>query len=87
MTAIFFYISPMTYIFWTYLARFVGILLVIPSLFPSLFFNRFPGLEDRRVAWVLFIIGVTVYTVASIVFHILRKKEQERKKAEIEELK
>jgi len=77
----------MTYFFWTYLARFIGMLLVIPSLVPSLFYNRFPGLEDRRIAWILFGIGVTIYIVASVVFHIFRKKEQERRKAELEELR
>jgi predicted membrane channel-forming protein YqfA (hemolysin III family) len=76
----------MTYFFWTYLARFLGILLIIPSLFPSLFYNRFPGLEDRRVAWILFGVGVAVYALASIVFHILRKREQERKREQPEEL-
>jgi len=77
----------MTYFFWTNIARIVGILLIIPSLFPSLFFNRFPGLEDRRIAWVLFGVGVVVYAVASIVFYVLKKREQEQKRAEIEELK
>jgi len=77
----------MTYFFWTYLARIVGILLIIPSLFPSLFFNRFPGLEDRRIAWVLFGVGAAIYIVASVVFYILKKKETERKRAELEELK
>lgn len=68
----------MNYFVATYLARFVGILLIIPSLFPSLFLRWFPGLEDRRAAWVLFGMGVLIYAVAAIIFQIMRKKERER---------
>ena len=73
-----YYIILMNYFVATYLVRFVGILLIILSLFPSLFLNWFPGLEDRRATWVLFGIGVLVYAGAAIIFQILRKKERER---------
>jgi predicted membrane channel-forming protein YqfA (hemolysin III family) len=76
----------MNYIVATYLVRFVGILLVIPALFPSWFLSRFPGLEDRRIGWVLFAIGIMVYAIASIVYAILRKRELNRHRAEMEEL-
>jgi membrane protein implicated in regulation of membrane protease activity len=77
----------MTYFFWTYLARFLGLLLLVPALFPSLFINWFPGLQDRRAAMVLFAAGIAVYAVASIVFYILKKKERDRRNAEMEELR
>ena len=76
----------MNHVVATYLVRFVGILLIIPALFPSWFQNSFPGLEDRRIGMVLFIVGVVVYIGASIAYHILRKKELARRRAEMEEL-
>jgi predicted membrane channel-forming protein YqfA (hemolysin III family) len=77
----------MNYVVATYLIRFFGVLLIIPALFPMWFINNFPGLEDRRISWVLFIIGITVYVGASIAYHILRKKELAKRRAEMEELK
>ncbi len=74
----------MNYVVATYLIRFVGILLVIPAIFPLTFANWFPGLEDRRIGWVLFIAGVSIYIVASVVYHILRQKERARHRAEME---
>jgi predicted membrane channel-forming protein YqfA (hemolysin III family) len=76
-----------TYFFWTYLARAFGLLLLVPSLFPAAFLRLFPGLEDRRVAWVLFGVGISIYIIASIVFHIFKQRERRLKRAEMEELK
>jgi len=76
----------MNYIIATYLARFVGILLLVPAIFPSLFINWFPGLEDRRASWVLFAVGITIYAGASIAYHIFRKKELARRSAEKEDI-
>jgi hypothetical protein len=77
----------MTYFFWTYLVRGLGLLLVLPSLFPSMFINWFPGLEDRRIAWILFAVGVAVYIGASVVFQICKKRERTKKDAWEEDLK
>jgi len=74
----------MNYVVATYLARFVGILLLIPAIFPTLFINWFPGLEDRRASWVLFAVGIAIYAGASIVYRIFYKKEQARRQAEME---
>jgi len=60
-------------------------LLVIPAIFPVTFANWFPGLEDRRIGWVLFGIGVLVYIGASVAYAILRKKELARRRLEMEE--
>jgi len=74
----------MSYIVATYLARFVGILLIVPALFPTLFINWFPGLEDRRASWALFAVGIAIYVVASITYRIFYKKEQAQRRAEME---
>jgi len=50
-------------------------LLVIPAIFPVTFANWFPGLEDRRIGWILLCAGVLVYIGASIAYIILRKKK------------
>jgi len=76
----------MNYIVATYLARFVGILLLIPTIFPTWFINWFPGLEDRRTSWVLFAIGITIYAGASIVYRIFYKKEQAKRSKEKENI-
>jgi len=68
----------MNYVIATYLVRFVGILLVIPALMPITFANWFPGLEDRRIGWALFAIGVSVYIGASIAYHIFRQRERRK---------
>jgi predicted MFS family arabinose efflux permease len=52
-----------------------------------MFMNWFPGLEDRRIAWVLFAVGIAVYVGASIVFQICRKREKMQKDTWKEELK
>jgi hypothetical protein len=67
----------------TYLARFAGILFIIPALFPSWFINWFPGLEDQRISGVLFGLGALVYIGASIAYYVLRKKELARRRAEM----
>jgi branched-subunit amino acid transport protein len=74
----------MNHVVATYLARFAGILFIIPALFPPWFINWFPGLEDRRISWVLFGLGALVYVGASIAYYVLRKKELARRRAEIE---
>jgi len=74
----------MNYVVVTYLIRFLGILLVIPAIFPVTFANWFPGLEDRRIGWVLFGIGVLVYIGASITYAILFKREAVRRRSETE---
>jgi phosphotransferase system glucose/maltose/N-acetylglucosamine-specific IIC component len=76
----------MNYFIATFLARFVGILLLIPAIFPAWFINWFPGLEDRRASWVLFVIGIIVYAGASIVYRIFYKKEQARRRTEMEDI-
>jgi len=76
----------MNYIVATYLVRLVGILLLIPAIFPLGFISWFPGLEDRRASWVLFAVGITIYAGASIVYRILYRKEQERRRAEKEDV-
>jgi hypothetical protein len=76
----------MNYIVATYLVRFVGILLLIPAIFPAWFINWFPGLEDRRASWVLFAAGIAIYAGASVVYRIFYKKEQDRRRAEKEEV-
>jgi hypothetical protein len=76
----------MSYVVATFLARIVGILLLIPAIFPVWFINWFPGLEDRRASWVLFAIGITVYVGASIVYRIFYKKEQARRRVEMEDI-
>ena len=74
--------NPMNYIVATYLVRLVGILLLIPAIFPPLFIGWFPGLEDRRASWVLFAVGITIYAGAAIAYRILYKREQERRRKE-----
>jgi len=76
----------MSYVVATYLARLVGILLLIPAIFPALFIDWFPGLEDRRASWVLFGVGIAIYAGASIVYRIFYKKEQARRRAEMEKV-
>jgi len=76
----------MNYIVATYLARFVGILLLIPAIFPYGFRNWFPGLEDRRASWVLFAVGIAIYAGASIVYRIFYKKEQANRSTEKENI-
>jgi hypothetical protein len=76
----------MNYIIATYLARLVGILLLIPAIFPAWFINWFPGLEDRRASWILFAIGITIYAGASIVYRIFYKREQDRRRTEKEDI-
>jgi len=72
----------MKYVVATYLARFVGIFILVPALFPSLFIARFPGLMAPSVRGVLFGVGVVIYIGASVVYYILRKKERERRNAD-----
>ncbi len=74
----------MNYVVVTYLVRFVGILLVIPAILPVTFANWFPGLEDRRIGWALFGVGVLVYIGASIAYAMLRKRELARRRLEME---
>jgi len=74
----------MSYIVATYLARFVGILLLIPAIFPVWFVNWFPGLEDRRASCALFAVGIAIYAGASITYRIFYKKEQAQRRAEME---
>jgi O-antigen/teichoic acid export membrane protein len=76
----------MNYVVATYLARFVGILFLIPAIFPAWFINWFPGLEDRRASWVLFAVGIAIYAGASIIYRIFYKKEQARRLAEKEDV-
>jgi hypothetical protein len=76
----------MNHVVATYLARFVGILFIIPALFPSWFINWFPGLEDRRIGWLLFALGAFTYVGASIAYYVLRKKELAKRQAEMAEL-
>jgi O-antigen/teichoic acid export membrane protein len=76
----------MSYGIATFLARLIGILFLIPAIFPAWFLNWFPGLEDRRASWVLFAFGITIYVVASIVYRIFYKKEQARRRAEMESI-
>jgi len=73
----------MNYVVATYLARFAAILFIIPALFPAWFFNWFPGLEDRRISWVLFGLGALVYIGASVAYYVLRKKELARRREEM----
>jgi len=73
----------MNYVVATYLARFVAILFIVPAILPELFFNWFPGLEDRRIGWVLFAIGVLIYIGASVAYFVLRKKELAHKREEM----
>jgi hypothetical protein len=75
----------MNYMVATYIVRILGILLVIPAMFPSWFLNWFPGLEDRRVSWVLFALGIAIYGGASLIFFIFNKKEQARRRREMRE--
>jgi hypothetical protein len=75
----------MNHVVATYLARFAGILFIIPALFPSWFLNWFPGLEDRRISWVLFGLGVLIYVGASIAYYVLRKRELARKREEMKD--
>jgi len=74
----------MNYVFATYLARLVGFLLLIPAIFPAWFINWFPGLEDRRASWALFAVGIAIYAGASVTYRIFYKKEQARRRAEME---
>ena len=74
----------MSYVIVTYLIRFLGILLVVPAIFPVSFANWFPGLEDRRIGWVLFCVGTLIYIGASIAYAILHKKELVRRRLEME---
>ncbi len=75
----------MNYVVATYLARFAAILFIIPALFPSWFLNWFPGLEDRRISWVLFALGALVYIGASVAYYVLRKKELARRREEVKD--
>ena len=68
----------MNYVVATYLVRLVGILLIIPAIMPITFANWFPGLEDRRIGCVLFMIGVAVYIGASVAYHIFRQRERRK---------
>ncbi|MDR3001630.1 MAG: hypothetical protein LBU89_10225 [Fibromonadaceae bacterium] len=71
----------------TYLARFVGILLVILFFFRDwLQVKWFPGLQAESASFWLFAAGVTIYIGASIAYYILRKKELAQRRAEMEEL-
>ncbi|MDR1811875.1 MAG: hypothetical protein LBQ87_03535 [Candidatus Fibromonas sp.] len=74
----------MNYVVVTYLIRFLGILLIVPAIFPVTFANWFPGLEDRRIGWVFFGAGTLVYIGASITYAILSKKESVRRRSEME---
>lgn len=76
----------MNYIVATYLARFIGILFLIPAIFPALFYGLFPGLEDRRLSLICFVIGISIYAGASVIYYILRKKDLAKRKATMEEL-
>ena len=73
----------MNHVVATYLARFVGILFIIPGLFPSWFSNWFPGLEDRRISLVLLALGILIYVGASAAYYVLRKKELARRREEM----
>jgi len=72
----------MNYIVATFLVRLVGILLLIPAIFPLGFISWFPGLEDRRASWVLFAVGIVVYAGAAVVYRILYRREQDRRRKE-----
>jgi hypothetical protein len=74
----------MNYVVATYLLRLVGILLILPAFFPNWFVEWFPGLEAPSMGWVFFAAGITVYVGASIVYRIFYKKEQARRRAEME---
>ena len=74
--------QDMNYVVATHLARFAAILIIIPAIVPELFLNWFPGLEDRRIGWVLFAFGVLVYVGASVAYYVLRKRELARKREE-----
>jgi len=74
----------MSYVVATYLARFAGILILIPGIFPEWFMNWFPGLEDRRISWVFFAVGIAIYAGASIVYRVFYKRELARRHAERE---
>jgi hypothetical protein len=69
----------MDYTVATYLARFAGILVLVPALFPDLFVAKFPGIISPSIRGTLFVVGVAIYAGASIAYYLLRKKEQERK--------
>ncbi len=63
------------YPFWTYAMRGVGILLLLPSLFYEQFLRWFPGLEDRRITFALFVAGVAVFMIAAIAHFLLHRRE------------
>jgi hypothetical protein len=69
----------MNYVVATYLARFAGILVLVPALFPDLFIAKFPGIISPSVRGTLFIAGIAIYAGASIAYYLLRKREQEQK--------
>ena len=74
------------YPFWTYAMRGLGILLLLPSLFYEQFLRWFPGLEDRRITFALFVAGVAVFMTAAIAHFLLHRRELSlREKEEKEE--
>ena len=64
---------------WTYILRAIGILLLLPVMYPPPFLRVFPGLEDPRVMRVLLWAGVFIFMAGAISYFIIRSVQRKQR--------
>lgn len=59
---------------WTWILRTLGVLLLLPTIFADQFLRIFPGLEDPRIARVLFYAGISLFLSGAVLYYVFRRR-------------